>query len=90
MAAPITEPMTAPRRSRGATAMAQARPPPQIRPLAAPWAMRSRSNRTRSSVKPKAAAVTAKAIRPLIVVRRTPARDAVQPPISDPGMIPIA
>ena len=88
MAAPMTEPSIAPRRSRGATVMTQVRPPPQMKPQPAPWMKRSASSVTMLVAKPKPAIETANSSSPMIVVRRTPARVAIQAPISEPGMIP--
>ena len=88
MAAPMTEPSIAPRRSRGATVMTQVSPPPQIKPQPAPWMKRSASSVTMLVAKPKPAIDTANSSSPITVVRRTPVREAIHAPMSDAGMIP--
>ncbi len=88
MAAANTPPRTAPRFSRGATAITQVRPPPQMKPQPVPWTKRSASRVPIWVAKPKAAIETANRSRPISVVRRTPAREAIHAPSSEPGMMP--
>ena len=87
-AAAITEPSTSPRRSRGTSAITHARPPLHMQPHAAPWTNRSRSSVAISLANPNGMIETVNIRRPTIVVRRTPARVAIQPPSSAPGIMP--
>ena len=83
-----TDPSISPRRSRGEIAITQASPPPQMQPQAIPWMNRRPSRAAKSEPNPKATVAPVNSSRPTTVVRRTPARVAIQPPSSDPGSIP--
>ena len=59
-----------------------------MQPHAAPWTKRRRSSVAIPVANPNGMIETVNMKRPTTVVRRTPARVAIQPPSSEPGIMP--
>ena len=88
IAAAIAEPISSPRRSRGAALISQPTAPAQEAAPPRPWTKRATSRTTMLCAKANAIEDTISVAMPTNTVGRTPIRDASQPPGSAASNVP--
>ncbi len=88
IAAAIAEPISSPRRSRGAALISQPTAPAHDAAPPTPWTKRATSSTTMLCAKANASEETTSVVSPSRTVGRTPIRDASQPPGSAARNVP--